>query len=142
MAEVPVAMQTAASLPQQQHMGHQGSPSSNSGRSGRTTSAPLRWQQGTASPPWHWRRSLLGTRAGAPEDELVDEQLELPGFAHALRLQSVSRAQRHTLAHTGLMLWEAAPVLSRLLLRCPSPGGGCAAPEVASSVCAGVHDAS
>ena len=63
---------------------------------------------------------FAGDQAGAPEDELVDEQLELPGFAHALRLQSVSRAQRHTLAHTGLMLWEAAPVLSRLLLRCPS----------------------
>ena len=58
-------------------------------------------------------------RQPASED-LVEERLELPGLAGALRVRSVSGAHRHTLAHTGLMLWDSAPVLARALLRQPA----------------------
>ena len=44
----------------------------------------------------------------------------MPGLAAALAVRSVSRAHRHTLAHTGLMLWDSAPVLARALLRRPA----------------------
>ena len=37
-----------------------------------------------------------------------------------VRVRSVAREHRHTLAHTGLMLWEAAPALARLLLAWPA----------------------
>ncbi len=47
-------------------------------------------------------------------------QLDLGPPLGAVSVRSVSREHRHTLAHTGLMLWEAAPALARLLLACPA----------------------
>ncbi|KAK9843966.1 hypothetical protein WJX81_000623 [Elliptochloris bilobata] len=55
---------------------------------------------------------------GAPEE--VEELVDLGAALGAVRVRSVAREHRHTLAHTGLMLWEAAPALARLLLACPA----------------------
>ena len=44
----------------------------------------------------------------------VEETVEIEG-AGTFLLHSVSREHKHTLAHTGLMLWEAAPAFARYL---------------------------
>ena len=47
-------------------------------------------------------------------------QVDLGPPLGRVRVRSVAREHRHTLAHTGLMLWEAAPALARLLLAWPT----------------------
>ncbi|KAK9828449.1 hypothetical protein WJX72_000046 [[Myrmecia] bisecta] len=44
--------------------------------------------------------------------------VDLPSGLH-VKLASISRENRHTLAHTGLMRWEAATPLARFVLACP-----------------------
>jgi hypothetical protein len=55
----------------------------------------------------------------AGQTEEVEEAVEVEGVG-LLRLQSVSRLHRHTLAHTGLMLWDSAPTLCRFIKQHPS----------------------
>lgn len=51
--------------------------------------------------------------------ENIVEEVHLKGLGH-LTLQSISRAHRHTLTHTGLMHWESASALARFILSHPS----------------------
>ena len=55
-------------------------------------------------------------------------QVDLGPLLGRVCVRSVSREHRHTLAHTGLMLWEAAPALARLLLAWPALCEGVAHP--------------
>lgn len=55
---------------------------------------------------------LFGGEPGQGEE--IEEEVDLAG-AGRLTLRSISRLHRHTLAHTGLMLWESAPALCRFL---------------------------
>ncbi len=55
-------------------------------------------------------------------------QVDLGPALGAVRVRSVAREHRHTLAHTGLMLWEAAPALARLLLARPALCAGAVTP--------------
>ncbi len=54
---------------------------------------------------------------GGPEP--VEEDMDLEGVGR-LTLRSVSRLHRHTLAHTGLMLWDCAPALCSFIVQQPS----------------------
>jgi len=49
----------------------------------------------------------------------VEETFEIEG-AGSFLVRSLSREHKHTLAHTGLMLWEAAPVFARYLALSPT----------------------
>ena len=55
-----------------------------------------------------------------PDQDMVDERIQLAGLAGPLSVRSVAGCHRHTLAHTGLMLWESAPALARAILAQPS----------------------
>ncbi|BDA43460.1 probable tRNA N(3)-methylcytidine methyltransferase METTL6 at N-terminal half [Coccomyxa sp. Obi] len=63
-----------------------------------------------------------------PLDEIV-EQVHLEGLG-LLTLQSISRAHRHTLTHTGLMHWESASALARFILSHPAIFAGARVLEV------------
>ena len=48
----------------------------------------------------------------------AEEEFEVPQ-AGKFRVKSLSRVHKHTLAHTGLMLWDAAPALAAYLAASP-----------------------
>ena len=50
----------------------------------------------------------------------VQEEVEIQKGVLVAQVVSVSRQHRHTLEHTGLMRWESALPLARLLLALPS----------------------
>ena len=53
----------------------------------------------------------------------------------SFRCRSLSRENRHTNSHTGLMSWEAAPFMARLLAVCPSLTLGKTVCELGAGVC-------
>ena len=108
----------------------------------RAQQAPQQWHEWDEEPrssaaagdddePCSGLGPLFSAEHQSSDEELVEERVCLPNLAGPLLVRTVSRSHRHTLAHTGLMLWESAPVLARALLQPPALLAGAHRPEAA-----------
>lgn len=91
-------------------------PEPGSGRPGKEgVTAAGEWE---AEEQLHVVEGGLGNLFGCQAGEQVEETFEIPGAGNFV-VRSLSREHRHTQAHTGLMLWEAAPAFARYLALSP-----------------------